>query len=188
MKFLNQATVILNLLEKFLICLKFCQKVMESSHVSLPMLATEVVHRFSPVISTKNVELTNNNSTAIRSRNSSSAVVLSTMPLQEDDVFEIRLEEVQRQWAGALRFGVTTQTPSPPQNQERLAPLKDLSSLSGDVFWLDGCSVYHNGNVIKMNYSVTSLERLVAGDKLAVKRQSADGSLRFFINDEDCGK
>ena len=58
----------------------------------------------------------------------------------------------------------------------------------GDVFWLEGGSVYHNGNVIKMNYTVTSLDRLVAGDKLAVKRQIADGSLRFLVNDEDCGK
>ena len=90
---------------------------MESSHVSLPMLATEVVHRFSPVISTKNVELTNNNSTAVRARNSSNAVILSSMPLQEDDVFEIRLEEVQRQWSGALRFGVTTQVPMSSQSQ-----------------------------------------------------------------------
>ena len=68
---------------------------MESSHVSLPMLATEVVHRFSSISSTKNVELTNNNSTAVRGRNCSSAIVFSTMPLQEDELFEIRLDEVQ---------------------------------------------------------------------------------------------
>ena len=80
-----------------------------------------------------------------------------------------------------------------PQNgqesQRGLASLKDMASVSGgDVFWLEGGSVYHNGNVIKMNYTVTSLDRLVAGDKLAVKRQIADGSLRFLVNDEDCGK
>ena len=80
-----------------------------------------------------------------------------------------------------------------PQNgqesQRGLTSLKDMASVSGgDVFWLEGGSVYHNGNVIKMNYTVTSLDRLVAGDKLAVKRQIADGSLRFLVNDEDCGK
>ena len=155
------------------------------------MLATEVVHRFSSVSCSKNVELINNNSTAVRGRNSNSAIVFSTIPLHEDEVFEIRLEDVQRHWSGALRFGVTTQAPLPSQqnpDQPRLAPLKDMTSLSGDVFWLDGSSVYHNGVEIKMNYSVTSLDRLVGGDKLAVKRQGADGSLRFLINDEDCGE
>ena len=90
---------------------------------------------------------------------------------------------------------MTTQAPpmGQPQNgqesQRGLTSLKDMASVSGgDVFWLEGGSVYHNGNVIKMNYTVTSLDRLVAGDKLAVKRQIADGSLRFLVNDEDCGK
>ena len=161
---------------------------MESSHVSLPMLATEVVHRFSSVSCSKNVELINNNSTAVRGRNSNNAIVFSSIPLHEDEVFEIRLEDVQRHWSGALRFGVTTQIPSQNQDQQRLTPLKDMTSLGGDVFWLDGSSVYHNGLEIKMNYSVTSLDRLVGGDKLAVKRQGADGSLRFLINDEDCGE
>ena len=38
-----------------------------------------------------------------------------------------------------------------------------------------------------MNYATTSLDRLAAGDKIAVRRHNSDGSLRFLLNGEDCG-
>ncbi len=161
---------------------------MESSHVSLPLLASEVVHRFSSTWCSKGIELSNNNSTVTRNRNSLSGLVFASTPLwhtSDDEVFEIRLEEVQRQWAGSLRFGVATQVPM--THGEQQAKLKDLESLNGDLYWLEGSCIMHNGAVFKMNYTKTTLDRLVVGDKLAVKRSGADGSLRFLINDDNCG-
>ena len=43
-----------------------------------------------------------------------------------------------------------------------------LRSLSGNAYWLEHCSVTHNGNIIKANYS-PSLDRLLVGDRLGPK-------------------
>merc|ERR1712224_621742 len=98
-----------------------------------------------------------------------------------------------RQWSGALRFGVATQVPQihdsqgGSQQQINLTPLKDIACLPGDVYWLESNTIKHNGNIVKMNYSITPLERLVSGDKIGIRRLHSDGSLRFLLNGEDCG-
>ena len=80
----------------------------------------------------------------------------------------------------ALRFGIATQIPQVPDttaaaggsgsqlssNLSCSTPMKDLTSLTGDVYWLESNMIKHNGNVVKMNYSITPLERLVSGDKV----------------------
>ena len=159
-------------------------QVMESSHVSLPLMTSEVVHRFSSTWCSQTIELSNNNSSAVRNRHVPHGLVMASTPLwqtNEDEIFEIRIDEVHRHWSGSLKFGVATMIPHQTN-------VKDLGSLKGEVYYLEGHSVYHNdGQILKMNYAVTSLERLIVGDKLAVKRLNADNSLRFYINDEDCG-
>ena len=160
-------------------------QVMESSHISLPLLGTEVVHRFNPAWCSQGVEVSNNNATVSRGRNSiNSAIVLASSPLwqaTEEDIFEVRIDEVQKQWAGSMKIGITTQAPTDS------SIIKDIKSLPGQVYWLEGSSIKHNSQVVKMNYSITHLDRLVAGDKIAVKRHNSDGSLRFLLNGEDCG-
>lgn len=172
-------------------------QVLESSHISLPLIGTEVSHHFSPTWCSKNIELENNNSTAIRSRNFTNALVFASSPLwytNDDDAFEIRIDEVCRQWSGSLKFGVATLAPqalahaADQSNQSSsLIPLKDISTLRGDVYWLEGNIIKHNSHTIRLNYAITSLDRLVSGDKLAVRRLNTDGSLRFSLNGEDCG-
>merc|ERR1711981_1261980 len=150
-------------------------QVMESSHISLPLMGTEIAHRFSSTWSNKNIVLENNGSTALRSRHFSNGLVFASSSLwnnNEDEIFEIRLDEVSRQWSGALRFGVATQVPQVhdsqggSQQQVNLSPLKDITCLPGDVYWLESNTIKHNGNIVKMNYSITPLERLVSGDKI----------------------
>ena len=166
---------------------------MESSHISLPLMGTEIAHRFSSTWLNKNVSLENNGSSVIRNRHFSSGLAFASSSLwqsNEDEIFEIRLDDVSRQWSGALRFGVATQIPMANQSdssQQLTSPMKDLSSLSGDVYWLESNNIKHNGNIVKMNYTITPLERLVSGDKLGVRRLHSDGSLRFLLNGEDCG-
>ena len=79
----------------------------------------------------------------------------------------------------ALKFGIATQIPQVPETSTAggsgsqlcnslscSTPMKDLTSLTGDVYWLESNMIKHNGNVVKMNYSITPLERLVSGDKV----------------------
>ena len=156
---------------------------MESSHISLPLMGTEVAHRFSSLWSNKNIVLENNGSTALRNRHFVNGLVFASAPLwinNEDDIFEIRLDDVSRQWSGALRFGIATQIPQVPETTNAAGagggsqllsnlsctPMKDLTSLTGEVYWLESNMIKHNGNVVKMNYSITPLERLVSGDKV----------------------
>merc|ERR1712016_40246 len=129
------------------------------------------------------MELSNNNATVSRGRNSNSSIVLASSPLwqtTEEDIFEVRIDEVQKQWAGSMKIGITTQAPTD-------SSIKDIQSLPGEVYWLEGSCIKHNAQVVKMNYAITNLDRLVAGDKIAVKRHNSDGSLRFLLNGEDCG-
>ena len=106
---------------------------MESSHISLPLLGTEVVHRFNPSWCSPSVELSNNNATASRGRNINNAIVLASTPMwqaTEDDIFEIRIDEVQKHWSGSLRIGVVTQAPND-------SFVKDLKSLPGNFNFLN---------------------------------------------------
>ena len=83
--------------------LNFVFKIMESSHISLPLMGTEVAHRFSSHWSNKNIVLENNGSTALRNRHFANGLVFASAPLwinNEDDIFEIRLDDVSRQWSG----------------------------------------------------------------------------------------
>ena len=78
-----------------------------------------------------------------------------------------------------MKFGIATQIPQVPETSTAggsgsqlcnslscSTPMKDLTSLTGDVYWLESNMIKHNGNVVKMNYSITPLERLVSGDKV----------------------
>ena len=81
----------------------FVSQIMESSHISLPLMGTEVAHRFSSHWSNKNIVLENNGSTALRNRHFANGLVFASAPLwinNEDDIFEIRLDDVSRQWSG----------------------------------------------------------------------------------------
>ena len=66
-----------------------------------------------------------------------------------------------------------------------------MSGLGKDTIWLEGSDVKRNesnvqGKVIRHNYC-HSLDRLKVGDRVGLKYFSNDGSLKFFINGEDCG-
>ncbi len=89
---------------------------MESSHVSLGGVCSEVAHRFSvapgaltPVakkgsaaVCVSALDLKNNNQTCVRT-GKKGAVAFGSSPLEGDDAFEVRIEEVAHQWAGSLR-------------------------------------------------------------------------------------
>lgn len=156
-------------------------QVLESSHISLPALGSEVIHRFSSTSCGKGVDLKNNNQTAVRALGVSRAVVVGNNCLEGDDYFEIRIDEVDSKWSGSLRLGVTSNV-----NCDAVQSLEWLASLSGhQTYWIEDSEVKYNNRIFRTNYS-TSLDRLTNGDKVGVRR-SSEGCIRFSINGEDFG-
>ena len=148
-------------------------QVMDSSHISLAFPGSEVNHRFARC---DDVELRNNNTSCTLRRDCLSATVYGSNAFNEntEDIFEIRIDEVNQKLAGSLKVGMTT------------IPLEESKDVFGiGTLWLEGSHVFSNGSLVKPNYC-RSLDRLAAGDKIAVKRHS-DGTVRFLINGNDCG-
>ena len=186
-------------------------QIMESSHVSLQALLggpelSPIPHRLS-CQDTNNVEIKNNGLSCIRRSllNCDNALVFSNVPFCDgvSNLFEIQIDEVNDRWAGSLKIGLTNSKPSHLQQNMRHGSLSDMQArnsirsnkdkkgitsfrtLNGNTYWLEHCSVMHNGKIIKSNYS-PSLDRLLVGDRLGVSF-SANSTLTFLVNGEDCG-
>jgi len=145
--------------------------------------STEVSQRFSQCCG-KNIALTNNNSTATRTRAFSHGIVFSTDPLKSDELFEVKIEQVSKHWTGSLQIGLTSLVISDN------TPLSILPScaqeLRSKVTWLvSGSEVKKNGEVTRENYC-PSLHRLEVGNRVGVRR-GTDGTMHVYINGEDMG-
>ena len=181
-------------------------QIMESSHVSLQALLggselSSIPHRFS-TSDPKSVEVKTNGLSCIRknSQTSTSALVFCNVQFQEgvNNLFEVQIDEINDKWAGSLKIGITTSHPnhlhqtmthgncSSLRRRYSNDRFKDavvgntFRSLNGNTYWLEHCSVTHNGNVIKANYA-PSLDRLLVGDRLGVGL-TANGTLNFLVN------
>ncbi|XP_064610379.1 neuralized-like protein 4 [Liolophura sinensis] len=146
-------------------------------------ICTEASHRFS-LCCGKNVTLKNNNSTACRVRNFNHGIVFSAEPLKQEELFEVRIDQLSPAWSGSLVVGLTTMAISDT------TPLSLIPATAHDlntkVTWIvSGSEVMKNGVVIKENYA-PSLERLQVGSKVGLKRCS-DGTMHVYVNGEDVG-
>lgn len=153
-------------------------QVMESSQVSLPLVDTN--HRFSPLAG-NNVEVSASGLTAARRRNPNSALVFSAAPLENDEVFEVRIDSVDVVWSNSLKVGLSTFR----VNDAEGSKTPSCMSTAGDCWWLDGTRVLKNNQLLKLNYG-PSIDRLTIGDRVGIKR-SGDGCMRLVVNGEDMG-
>ena len=155
-------------------------QVMESSQVSIQLGPETVLHKFSAKTGV-NIELSGGCMTASRKRSPTQALVFSAHALEVDELFEVKIDEVDVMFSGGIKVGLTTFNVNA---SEATKISQDLSKLS-DSWWLEGSSVLRNGQVIKQNYG-PCLERLSVGDKVGVKR-TQDGAMKIVINGEDVG-
>lgn len=136
----------------------------------------------------KNIVFHERNTVATRNHHYDHGIVFSSEPLRADELFEVRVTRVSRQWAGSLRFGLTTfpvgAEPQWPSPGHPLPPTAKL--LSGtDTFIFVGAQVWKNETLVRDNYG-PSLNRVDVGDCVGVKRCS-DGTMHAVFNGEDLG-
>ncbi|OAD58573.1 Neuralized-like protein 4 [Eufriesea mexicana] len=143
---------------------------------------TEIMHKFHESVGL-NVELNSDKTLATRCREYNNAILLSEAPLENNELFEIAIHEVAREWSGCLRIGVVKNESGNWLSSMNLVP--GIGSISADAWYLTGNEVRHNGYVLCMNYC-PSLEWLRVGDKIGMKR-THEGNLKFYINGEDMG-
>ena len=133
------------------------------SYDSCCCFLSEVTHRFSHCCG-KNVQITSNGSTACRSQNFNHGLIFSSDPLKRDEIFEIKIEKLSKQWSGSLRIGLTSMAISDTTPASSV-PLSSLDLTSKLTWVVTGSEVKKSGVTIKENYC-PSLERLEVRPKI----------------------
>uniref|UniRef100_A0A3Q1G9H6 Neuralized-like protein 4 n=1 Tax=Acanthochromis polyacanthus TaxID=80966 RepID=A0A3Q1G9H6_9TELE len=134
----------------------------------------------------KNVVLLGEGCQAVRVGGYAHGIVFSAKELKADELFEVRIDEVDEQWCGSLHIGLTTLAPPelPSCPLSGLSP--SLPQLRTKVTWLlCGSEVRRNGVLQRQNYGC-SLDRLMVGNRVGVKRCN-DDTMHIFIDGEDMG-
>ena len=116
-----------------------------------------MTHRFSHCCG-KNIQITSNGCTANRSQNFNSGLIFSSDPLKRDEIFEIKIERLAKQWSGSLRIGLTSMAISDTTPASSV-PTSSLDLTSKLTWIVSGSEVKKCGATIKENYC-PSLERL----------------------------
>ncbi|XP_067828157.1 neuralized-like protein 4 isoform X5 [Heptranchias perlo] len=146
--------------------------------------APGIAHRFHANCG-KNVALQSDGCRAVRVHGFSHGIVFSIKELRSDEVFEVKVDEIDEQWSGSLHIGLTTLQPSDvPCTSSGLPP--SLLELRSKVSWLvSGSEIRRNGTLQKQNYGC-SLERLTVGNRVGVKR-GGDDTMHVFVDGVDMG-
>ena len=159
---------------------------MESSQASLQLGGAgpgpdTVMHKLSPRVGL-NIELVPGAAAARRKRSPTQSLVFSAHCLEVDELFEVKIDEVDELFSGGIKIGLTSHELGSQQEGGRVR--QELAELR-DCWWLEGSTVLRAGQQLKLNYG-PSLERLQAGDRVGVKR-TAEGAMKILINGEDAG-
>ncbi|TKS92863.1 Neuralized-like protein 4 [Collichthys lucidus] len=126
---------------------------------SFPIHSPGVAHRLHGKHG-KNVVLLGEGCQAVRVGGYAHGIVFSAKELKADELFEVRIDEVDEQWCGSLHVGLTTLAPPelPSCPLSGLSP--SLPQLRTKVTWLlCGSEVRRNGVLQRQNYCC-SLDRL----------------------------
>ncbi|KYN44842.1 Neuralized-like protein 4 [Trachymyrmex septentrionalis] len=154
----------------------------QPTSVIQPQVQTEILHKFHESVGL-NIQLNSDRIVATRCREYNNAVLLSEAALENNELFEIAIQEVAREWSGCLRIGVLSNETGNWLTSMNLVP--GMTSVPSDAWYLTGNEVRHMGFTLSSNYC-TSLDWLRVGDKIGVKR-THEGNLKFYVNGEDMG-
>ncbi|KAG5680605.1 hypothetical protein PVAND_010099 [Polypedilum vanderplanki] len=109
-------------------------------------------------------------------------VVLTRRPLKPNEVFQVRLERIEKKWAGSIEIGVTTHSPLDLE-----FPFTMTNVRSG-TWMMTGNGVMQNGTTIIEQYG-QNLDRLQVGDcvGVVVRDDGVERRLHFSVNGIDQG-
>lgn len=129
-----------------------------------------------------NAQVTHSLRTCLRpnaSEDFNNGVVLTKRPLKPNEIFQVRLERIEKKWAGSIEIGVTT------HNALDLEFPFTMTNVRSGTWMMTGNGVMQNGTVVIEQYG-QNLDRLQVGDRVGVVRRD-DGTLHFFVNGIDQG-
>ena len=92
-------------------------------------------HKFHESVG-NNIQLNSNRTIATRCREYSNAVVLSESPLENNEIFEIHIQEVAREWSGSLKIGVVNNETGSWLTSLNL--VQNMTSIHTDAWYLTG--------------------------------------------------
>nr|KAF6457804.1 neuralized E3 ubiquitin protein ligase 4 [Rousettus aegyptiacus] len=146
-----------------------------------------VAHRFHSTCG-KNVTLEEDGTRAVRAAGYAHGLVFSTKELRAEEVFEVKVEELDEKWAGSLRLGLTTLAPGEMGSGAGGGPglPPSLPELRTKTTWMvSSCEVMRDGQLQRMNYG-RNLERLGVGSRVGIRR-GTDDTMHIVIDGEDMG-
>uniref|UniRef100_A0A8D0HP83 Neuralized E3 ubiquitin protein ligase 4 n=1 Tax=Sphenodon punctatus TaxID=8508 RepID=A0A8D0HP83_SPHPU len=133
----------------------------------------------------KNVAFQDDRCRAVRVAGYCHGIVFSMKELKAEEIFEVKIDELDEKWSGSVHVGLTTLLPLDAPYTVTGLPASVLE-LRSKVTWLvAGSEVRRNGILQKQNYGC-SLERLGVGSRVGVKR-CADDTMHILIDGEDMG-
>ncbi|RZF44339.1 hypothetical protein LSTR_LSTR006889 [Laodelphax striatellus] len=107
-------------------------------------------------------------------------VVMTHRPLQDNQLFEIRIDRLVEKWSGSIEVGVTTHNPSALEFPATMTNMRSGTTM------MSGCGILTNGKGIRREYGEFNLDELRVGDRIGMMRK-ANNNLHFFINGLDQG-
>lgn len=107
----------------------------QPTSVVQPAVQTEITHKFHESVGL-NIQLDTGRTVATRCREYSNAVLLSDVPLENNEIFEICIQEVAKEWSGSLRVGLISN-----ENGSWLTSMnlvQGMTSIPVDAWYLTG--------------------------------------------------
>ncbi|XP_050683838.1 neuralized-like protein 4 isoform X2 [Leptidea sinapis] len=110
------------------------------------------------------------------------AVLLSSEPLRECDMFEVRIDAILDCWIGSLDIGVTAIRPEDMDAEGVEVAATDLEC---DTYMLSGSTLMKDGVPERSGYPL-DLEQLTVGSRVGIMWH-ADKSIHFYLDGMDMG-
>ena len=109
------------------------------------------------------------------------ATFMSNRPLQDNELFQLRIDNVMTRWNGSLQIGLTTESPASLEFPRSLVGMQQYPN------WiLSDSNLYIHGQR-QMNCHHQGLQCLKMGDYFGISRRS-NGQVHIYINGKDLGK
>ncbi|KAL4717652.1 hypothetical protein ACJJTC_000801 [Scirpophaga incertulas] len=138
----------------------------------------------------RNAHLSRNRLTAYRGTVYSEfndAVLFSSRPLRECDMFELRIDKMVDCWIGSLEIGVTAIRPDDLENDGGVGAVAGTATdLNWDTYILSGAAMMKDGECVRSGYSL-DLDTLTVGSRVGMMWH-ADRSLHYYLDGMDMGR
>ncbi|KAM3968620.1 neuralized E3 ubiquitin protein ligase 4 [Aphomia sociella] len=115
------------------------------------------------------------------------AVLFSSRPLRECDMFELRIDKMVDCWIGSLEIGVTAIRPDDLEGNGGVGAVAGTATdLNWDTYILSGAAMMKDGECVRSGYPL-DLDTLTVGSRVGMMWH-ADRSLHYYLDGMDMGK